>query len=371
MELVQQGEQTKEEIIAQAAGVIWSGQYRKLRKELGASLQQLLQEGMSVKLKVKADFHERYGLKLIVEDIDPAYTLGKLALQRQAILDRLGREKLLERNGSVPLPTVLQRIAVISSAKAAGYQDFTEQVQNNAYGYQYKLRFFPSAMQGVSVEKELLQQLKKIERHKNEFDVVVIIRGGGSKLDLQAFDNYELGKKIAELSLPVLVGIGHDIDETVLDTVAHQSLKTPTAVADFLIHHNEQFEVQVQQMALRLQQISFLQLREENLQIERLRQMIPLAAKNMLQQEKIQVDMLQKQLQLLAERPLQLAQQQLAELHAQIQLYDPREAHKRGFITVTDTQGKQVRSREALKAEDIVSLHFADGSTKAKIEEDE
>jgi exodeoxyribonuclease VII large subunit len=371
LELVQQGEQEEEEIIAQAAAVIWSGQYRKLRKDLGASLQQLLQEGMSVKLKVKADFHERYGLKLIVEDIDPAYTLGKLAMQRQAILDRLRQEQLLTRNAGIPLPTVLQRIAVISSAKAAGYQDFTEQVQNNAYGYQYELHFFPSAMQGASVEKELLQQLTKIERRKNEFDVVVIIRGGGSKLDLQAFDNYYLGKKIAELSLPVLVGIGHDIDDTVLDSVAQQSLKTPTAVADFLIHHNEQFEIRIQQLALRLQQISFLQLREENLEIERLQQMISLSTQNLLQQEQIRIETLQKQLPLLAERTLQFARQQLAEVDTQIQLYDPEEAYKRGFITVTDVQGKQIRSSKSLRAKDIVNLHFADGSTKAKIEEDE
>lgn len=370
LELVQQGE-NEEEIVAQAAAVIWARQYRKLRHELGPTFQQVLQEGMAVKLQVKVDFHERFGLKLMVEDIDPSYTMGKLALQRQEILDRLHKEQLLELNARLRLPTVLKDIAVISSAKAAGYQDFVEQLKGNAYGYQYKLQFFPSAMQGAAVEKELLRQLKQIERRKSEFDAVVIIRGGGSRLDLQAFDNYELGKKIAELSLPVLVGIGHDIDETVLDKVAHRSLKTPTAVADFLIHHNETFEGNIQQLALQIQQGSFLQLREQNLKVERLAQSLQMAAQGAVQTEKTRVETLHQQLQILARLPIQAARQSLLALQSQVQLYDPEEARKRGFITVTDEQGASIRSVKSLTADAIVRLHFADGTTKAKIEDDE
>lgn len=371
LELVQQGAHEEEEIIAQAAAVIWARQYRKLRKELGPTFQQLLQEGMAVQLKVKVDFHERFGLKLMVEDIDPSYTLGKLAMQRQEILDRLRQEKLLGKNAQVLLPRVLQRIAVISSAQAAGYQDFVAQLKGNAYGYQYRLRFFPSAMQGAAVEQELLRQLKQISLREKEFDAVVIIRGGGSKLDLQAFDNYELGRKIAGMPLPVLVGIGHEIDETVLDKVAYQSLKTPTAVADFLIHHNEQFEVRVQQLALQLQQLTFLQLREHNLRVERLTQTVQMAAQSVVQKEKNQIETLRHQLKILSRLPIQIARQSLTELKGQIQLYDPQEARKRGFITVTNEQGQQVRSIQALQAEDIVHLHFADGSSKAKIQENE
>jgi len=370
LELVQQGE-NEEEIVAQAAAVIWARQYRKLRNELGPTFQQVLQEGMAVKLQVRVDFHERFGLKLMVEDIDPGYTMGKLALQRQEILDRLHKEQLLEVNARLLLPTVLQDIAVISSAKAAGYQDFVEQLKGNAYGYQYNLQFFPSAMQGAAVEKELLRQLKQIERRKSEFDAVVIIRGGGSRLDLQAFDNYELGKKIAELSLPVLIGIGHDIDETVMDRVAHQSLKTPTAVADFLIHHNENFEVKIQQLALQIQQGSFLQLREQNLKVERLAQSLQMAAQRTVQMERTRVETLHQQLKILVQIPIQAARQSLTELRSQIQLFDPEEAHKRGFISVTNEQGQIIRSVKSLKKEDTVQLHFSDGTRKAKIENNE
>lgn len=371
LELVQQGETEEEEIIAQASAVIWARQFRKLRRDLGPTFQQILQEGMAVKLQVKVDFHERFGLKLMVEDIDPSYTLGKLAMQRQQILDRLEKEQLLGRNARLSLPSVLQRIAVISSAQAAGYQDFVEQLKGNSYNYQYKLQFFPSAMQGASVEKELLSQLKKIEGQKSNFDVIVIIRGGGSKLDLQAFDNYALGKKIAECPLPVLVGIGHDIDETVLDRVAYCSLKTPTAVADFLIHRNESFEIQVQQLALQIQQASFLHLREQNLQVERIGQRVQLAAQRVLQAEKTQLVRLQDQLQILARQPIQLARQTLSELYSQVQLYDPEEARGRGFITVTNQSGHPVRSINQLEIDEIVRLHFKDGTSTAKIENNE
>ena len=222
LELIQQSEDN-ETVIAQASAVIWSKKHRQLRQQLGARLPQLLQEGMAVRLKVQVDYHERFGLKLMIDDIDSDYTLGQLALQRQAILQRLQQEQLLGRNAQTPLPTVVQRIAVISSARAAGYQDFVEQLNNNDYGYQYRLQLFPSAMQGAAVEKELFEQLQQIEQHRQRYDAVVIIRGGGSKLDLQAFDNYLLAQKVAQMPLPVLTGIGHDIDDTVLDAVAHQN----------------------------------------------------------------------------------------------------------------------------------------------------
>lgn len=371
LELIQKGEEDEGDIVAQASAVIWSTQYRKLRKEIGPTFQQLLREGMEVKVKAKVDFNERFGMKLMIESIDPTYTLGKLALQRQKILEQLRAEGLLHLNKQLQVPTVLQRIAVISSAKAAGYQDFVEQLNGNAYGYQYQLHFFPSAMQGAAVEEELIQQLKKIDRRHRAFDAVVIIRGGGSKPDLQAFDNYHLGKAIAEMPLPVLVGIGHDIDETILDLVAHHSLKTPTAVADFLIHHNEQFEVKIQQLALTLQQMTYVQLKEQSLQVERLSQTIQLEARRFLQQEDIQLETLKQQLKIMGKLPIQIAYQQLASLENQIQLFDPQQALERGFIQVTNKNGQIIKRKESLHPEDQVNLHFADGTLQAKIEDNE
>jgi len=366
LELVQQSEDN-ETVIAQASAVIWSKKYRQLRQQLGARLPQLLQEGMALRLKVQVDYHERFGLKLMIDDIDPDYTLGQLAMQRQAILQRLQQEQLLGRNAQIPLPTVVQRIAVISSASAAGYQDFVEQLNNNGYGYQYRLQLFPSAMQGAAVEKELFEQLQQIEQHRQRYDAVVIIRGGGSKLDLQAFDNYLLAQKVAQMPLPVLTGIGHDIDDTVLDAVAHQSLKTPTAVAEFLIHHNERFEGQLQQLALHIQQQSALHLREQNLQLQSIQQRLQLNTQQVLQTHHNQLDRLHQHIPFLARIPLQKAREQLLELNTQLQLHNPQTAYQRGFVTVSDETGRIVRSSQDLQAGDQIRLTFADGPIHAKI----
>lgn len=371
LELVQKGEENEDDIIAQASAVIWSRQYRKLRKELGKNFEQLLREGMEVKVKAKVDFNERFGMKLMIESIDPSYTLGKLALQRQRILEQLKTEELLNKNVHAPIATVLQSIAVISSAKAAGYQDFVAQLSNNAYGYKYQVQFFPSAMQGAAVEEELLQQLKKIKRSAKQFDAVVIIRGGGSKLDLQAFDNYNLGKAVAEMPLPVFVGIGHDIDKTVLDTVAFSSLKTPTAVADFLIHYNEQFEVKIQQLALSLQQLTYVHLKSESLEVERLSQIIQLEAQRFIEHEKAQVENMKQQLKIMGQIPIHIARQQLNAIASQVDLYNPLKALERGFVQVTNAQGDLIKSKQSVHPEDLVNLHFSDGTVKAKIEEDE
>ncbi|MEM1124333.1 MAG: exodeoxyribonuclease VII large subunit, partial [Bacteroidota bacterium] len=232
----------KDAIIAQSSGIIWARKYRQLRRTHKKLLDSLLRNGTAVLLQVKVDFDERYGFKLLVEDVDPSYTMGQMELKRQAILESLTQQGLLGLNQRISLPTVIQRVAIISSQTAAGLQDYLNQIAINTYGYQIHNQLFPAAMQGENVEKEVLRQLKKIALLKENYDAVVIIRGGGSKLDLVAFDNLVLGQAIAKFPLPVLVGIGHEIDETILDKVAHLSLKTPTAVADFLINRLLHFE---------------------------------------------------------------------------------------------------------------------------------
>ena len=181
------------------------------------------------------EFDERYGLKLIIEDLDPSYTIGKIELKRQAILKALLKKGLLDLNNRLIIAPVIQRIAVLSSPHAAGLQDYLDQLNNNDYGYQFLNQLFPAAMQRPKSRGRNFKTTKKIERIKENFDVVIIIRGGGSKLDLSAFDSYELGAAIAQFPLPVFTGIGHEIDETILDKVAHTALKTPTAVADHFI----------------------------------------------------------------------------------------------------------------------------------------
>lgn len=231
-----QKDANSEAITAQLDGVVWRGDLARLRRKHGVKIiRDLFQTGMSVRLRVATNFHERYGLRLTVEDIDPAHTIGLLEQRRQATLERLGKEGLLEKNNRLPLPIICQRLAVISSDTAAGLADFREQLTNNGYGYNFKLRLFSAAMQGVQTGPEISARLRQIQKSTEPFDAIVIVRGGGGRTDLAAFDDEALARQVANCLLPVITGIGHETDTAVLDAVAHTSLKTPTATAVYLI----------------------------------------------------------------------------------------------------------------------------------------
>ena len=241
MDLVYHDDQTNE-IKAQISAGIWFKSYLFLKNKLGALLPSLLSEGTHVLLKVQVEFTERYGMKLIVEDIDPSFTIGQMEMNRQKILQKLFDEGLTHQNKLTKLPVVIQRIAVISSDNAAGYIDFINHLSQNPYGYQFKTTLFRASLQGQNTEREVCQALNDISEDASKYDCTVIIRGGGSKLDLAWFDNFNIGARIAKSPIPVMTGIGHDINATVADTVAHTTLKTPTAAADFIISHNICFE---------------------------------------------------------------------------------------------------------------------------------
>ena len=243
-----------DQILAQSQAVIWKGNFEKLRLKHRDLLQDVLQEGAEVSLLIKVDFHERYGLKLLVEGIDPSYTLGQLALQKQQALEKLIQEKLLDKNKSVFLPTVVQHVAILSSETAAGYIDFVEQLRHNSYAYDFHMHLFPVAVQGQNLVPEFLIQLERIYKRKHDFDLIVVVRGGGGKMDLGGFDDYKLCQMVANAPLAVICGIGHDIDESLLDLVAHSSLKTPTAVADFIVEHNMHYEAEMLKLARAIRQ---------------------------------------------------------------------------------------------------------------------
>lgn len=240
IELVEKGE-AKDEIIAQASAVIWSGKYQQIKRKVGKDLDAILEDGMEVMLQCNINFHERYGLKFSIVDVQAEYTLGKLAKERAATIAELKKLNLIGGNARVAAAPVLQRIAVISSSTAAGYQDFIEHLKNNPFGYRFFIDLYPAAMQGPQLEPENLEALSRIHA-EGGYDAVVLIRGGGSRLDLMGFDSLLLSKAIAQFSIPVLTGIGHDIDEAVVDLVAFKALKTPTAVAEYLVHYNAHFE---------------------------------------------------------------------------------------------------------------------------------
>jgi len=247
MELIEKDVVT-DNIIARSRAMIWAFTFRMLKPYFENITGQELIPGLKILVHAKVEFHELYGLSLNITDIDPNYTLGDMARKRAEIISQLEEEGVIQMNKELTLPSVPQKIAIISSETAAGYQDFVNQLINNTYGYQFYFKLFPSIMQGIQAEESIINSLEKIYSYERFFDVVVIIRGGGSQADLSCFNSYLIAANIAQYPIPVLTGIGHDKDESVVDMVAHKKLKTPTAVAEFIIEKTADFEDYILQM---------------------------------------------------------------------------------------------------------------------------
>ncbi len=230
------------QIVARAKATIWSYTFRMMKPYFETTTGQAFGSGLKILVSVKVEFHPLYGLSLNVKDIDPTYTMGDMALKRREIILRLQQDGVFEMNKELELPVVPQRIAIISSPTAAGLQDFLNQLAHNASGICFYTRLFSATMQGTQTAVSIIQALEQIYPYEEMFDVVVIIRGGGAQLDLASFDHYELAYHVAQFPLPVITGIGHDKDETIVDLVAHTKMKTPTAVAEFLISGADAFE---------------------------------------------------------------------------------------------------------------------------------
>lgn len=241
LELIEKDD-ADEHIIAKAKAVIWSFTYRMIKPYFETTTHERLMAGMKVLVKVEVSFHEAYGYSLVIKDIDPQYTLGDMARKRALIIQQLYAEGVMDLNKEIDLPLLVQRIAVISSPGAAGYTDFCNQLHGNAFGFVFYHRLFAAVMQGTETEASIINALEAVYEHKDMFDVVVIIRGGGATSDLSWFDNYNIAYHCTQFPLPILSGIGHDKDVSVVDMVAHTSLKTPTAVAQFLVDCMQQTE---------------------------------------------------------------------------------------------------------------------------------
>lgn len=222
-------------LIAKARAMIWANTFHILRAYFENATKQPFASGLKVLVQVSIDFHELYGFSLTVHDIDPSYTLGDQAMNRAAILKQLDEDGVLTLNKELELAQPTQRIAVISSPTAAGYEDFCNQLNNNGSRFVFYIKLFAAIMQGDRAEESIIAALERIYKYQDCFDAVVIIRGGGATSDLSCFDSYLLAASCAQFPLPVITGIGHERDETVLDMVAHTRAKTPTAVAEFLI----------------------------------------------------------------------------------------------------------------------------------------
>ncbi|BDS11736.1 exodeoxyribonuclease VII large subunit [Aureispira anguillae] len=332
-------------ITARAEAMIWGRSLDKIIRKIGDSLWSILQVGRQVLLRVQVEFHEYFGMKLSIQDIDPTVTIGQLELKRLQTQKKLEAEHFTALNAQLPTALVWQRIAVISSSTAAGLQDFLQQINTNPHQYKFQYELFEAVVQGVNVPLEVMQQIEKIEARKADFDCIVLVRGGGARLDLMGFDDYDLCVALATCELPVLTGIGHDIDETLADLVAYQKLKTPTAVADYLIHKMLTFESTIVQYASDIKRIA----------LERIRQ------------ESTKIDLLEEHLKHSAQQRLKRANQDLEAIAEKLHLLDPRTILARGFSAVSNAEGKLIGSVEDLKAGEEYILHLADGKVTIKM----
>ena len=331
LDLIEKEEGQSDKIIAQQSAVIWQGTLQKLNGKLSEPITGFLENGREVLVLVQIDFNARYGLKLVIDDIDPAYTLGKLFQQRKELEKLIYIEKLHEPNKRIELTPVIQKIAVLSNDQAAGYHDFVHQLSENAMNYAFSLTLFPISLQGTLVEETVITQLKEILKSENTFDVVLILRGGGSKLDLAGFDSLHICRAISSFPIKIITGIGHEVDETLSDLVAGISLKTPTAVAEYLLYHNQTFEASIQQMVVKINDIAKNKVQQEKLRILRFLHELSLRPMRVIDKTNTNLEYIHKYLPNLVNNRLKKEKVKLSYIDRLISLVNISNTLKRGF----------------------------------------
>ncbi len=366
LDLIEKEEGQSDKIIAQQSAVIWQGTLQKLNGKLSEPITGFLETGREVLVLVQIDFNVRYGLKLVIDDIDPAYTLGKLFQQRQELEKLIYIEKLHEPNKRIALAPVIQKIAVLSNDQAAGYHDFVHQLTENVMNYAFSLTLFPISLQGTLVEETVLNQLKEILKSKYTYDVVLILRGGGSKLDLAGFDSIHICRAISSFPIKIITGIGHEVDETLSDIVAGISLKTPTAVAEYLLYHNQTFEASIQQMVLKINDITKYKVQQAKLRILRFQHELSLRPMRVIDKTNTKLENIQKYLPNLVNNRLKKEKGKLSYLDKLISLVNIPSTLKRGF-SITKILPDNKPLNDGLKANMEIETIWEKGSFKSII----
>ena len=400
MELIQKDDRSNTPV-AKASAKCWASTWQLVKPHFMRVTGQQVHAGMKVLLKVYAQFHESYGFSWIVTDIDPTYTLGDMARKRLEIIRQLKEEGVFELQKELRLPMFCQRIAVISSANAAGYGDFVNQLESNEYGFRFHTQLFPAIMQGEGVEQSVIAALNKIfERLEKEdsslftlhsslnFDCVVIIRGGGATSDLSGFDTLALAEHVANFPIPIITGIGHERDESVLDMVSHTRVKTPTAAAAFLISHlkgvldaiedaeqsivlkvRQQMEMEKIRLLHLSQQIpslySMVKSRQESC-LDRLQSSLQLSVSRRLQDERHRLDILSHNLPPIAERKLLQEHHRLDLLREKLEALNPELLLRRGY-SITLNAGKIVKDASLLHPGDLIETRLQKGTVHSVV----
>ncbi|MFV0537531.1 MAG: exodeoxyribonuclease VII large subunit [Dysgonomonas sp.] len=391
-------------LIAKSRAMIWANTFHLLKAYFENSTKQPFTSGLKVLVQVSVEFHELYGFSLTVHDIDPSYTLGDQALNRAAILKQLEEEGVLYLNKELELPNPTNRIAIISSPTAAGYEDFLDQLSKNPHGFAFYTKLFPAIMQGDRAEDSIISALERIYEHTDVFDAVVIIRGGGATSDLSCFDSYMLAASCAQFPLPIITGIGHERDETVLDIVAHTRAKTPTAVAEFLIANLSETAYELDSLSQNIVTLVTQRIQEETIQLDLLetknsfalkgwyreQEIVLSSAKNVLtngmqriirenknkftafeevlkkestqsfRSNKEYFDQVEFNLKKRTEQLLKEEKNKLEITEKHLELMSPNNILKKGY-TLTMKDGKVVKLSKDLKVGDSITTVFSDG----------
>lgn len=380
MDLVQKDEDT---LVARAQARCWRNTWSYVLPKFMKVTGERPRPGMKVLLSVKAQFHEAYGFSWIVQDIDPNYTLGDMARQRQEIIKTLKREGIFDLNKSLPVPMFAQRIAVISSQTAAGYGDFCNQLENNEYGFKFRTRLFPAIMQGEQVEQTIIEALNKINDSIEDYDVVVIIRGGGATSDFSGFDTLELAENVANFPLPIITGIGHDRDECILDMISCVRVKTPTAAATWLIDNLLETLDRIEDASRSITDYVRSRMEQERLRLGRIQSFLPVAFSLKKTREEARLANLATRLHTSVNQQINIEQNRIANIEQRLPLIiknrierasyllemlsqrtnavDPIHVLRRGY-SIALHDGMAIKDPKSLKKGDEVTVVMASGA---------
>ena len=359
LELVEKSTET-DEIVAKIKANIWANVYRMLKPYFENSTGENLRSGIKILVAATIEYHKSYGFSINICDIDPVFTIGELAARRQQIIRKLQEEGIVDMNRELAFPILPQRIAVISSPTAAGFGDFMHQIENNGYNYAFYVKLFPATMQGERAEQSIISALEKIYEHSDLFDIVLIIRGGGATADLACFDSFELAANCAQFPLPIIAGIGHQRDVSILDMVAHTSVKTPTAAAELLLAYMSEAEESATELLQQIMQNINSKFDRQEQFLTNIKWKIKQSLINKISVKTIDCERKKNRLKTVTHKIFFEQQNKLALIERGIEAHSPTFLLKHGY-SITTLNGKRLLSAKNIKSGEKIRTFLTDG----------
>jgi exodeoxyribonuclease VII large subunit len=334
---------------------IWANKFNKLHDWFVSITGTPLKEGMKILINASMTFHEVYGVSININDIDASFTLGEREKKKRETIKQLEAEGIIDMNANLPLPLIVQNIAIISSETAAGYEDFVNQFENNPYGYVCKFSLYPSMMQGDQAPASIIESLHQIYERESEYDAVILIRGGGSQIDLDCFDDYNLCAHLAQFPLPIITGIGHERDESIADKVAHTPLKTPTSVAEFLLSKMSQFEAEMHTLMENISRSTQMLLHQNQEALQNIKFQIRSETKQLLDAKNYMLSTLKENIYKSPIRIVHQKQVALEALKKLVDAFDPKHVLKKGY-SLTKLNGKLLNGQNVKAGDKLETI---------------